>query len=126
MPRVAWSLTDNSSGSPVVYDFQVNPNTFKPPGRIPSIQQNQSSAPNGVTILFQGRDEAPAGQMGGFIHTEAQFNDINEWGNKQFPLILTDDQSTTWEILITGFNLTRLRRAINQWRYDYTIDFISL
>ena len=33
MVHVAWTLTDNSTGSPVVYTFPINPNEFEAPGR---------------------------------------------------------------------------------------------
>lgn len=126
MAHVAWTLTDNSTGSPVVYSFPVNPNTFQSPGRQASISQESTTAPNGTTILFQGQDKAPTGSFGGAIMSASMLADIQTWANKWYVLTLTDDQSRTWDILITGLSLDRLRRATNQNRFNYQIDFLAI
>jgi hypothetical protein len=126
MPRVAWTLTDNSTGSPVVLTFPINPNEFTAPARSANIKEEIGIAPNGVPVLFQGRDAPKRGSFSGAITSEAQYNDWQTWMNKWYPMTLTDDQSQTWDILITNFSLQRLRRAINQWRYDYSVEFIQV
>ncbi len=126
MAHVAWTLTDNSTGSPVVFSFPINPNDFKPPGRVATIVSEIGTAPGGSVVLFQGRDQNRKGSMSGLVNTETFYTNLTIEVDKPYPLTLTDDQSTTWDILIVGVNWTRLRRATNQWRYDYTIDFIEV
>jgi hypothetical protein len=126
MPHVAWTLTDNSSGSPVVYSFPINPNTFDPPGREANIVQESLTAPNAQPLIFQGRDKVNTGSMTGLVNTEAFYQDLQLWADKHYVMVLTDDQGRSWNILITSVKWTRLRRAINQSRFDYTIDFLEV
>ena len=126
MPHVAWTLTDNSTGSPVIYSFPINPNQFDVPGRTAQIESQTTTGPNGTTVLFQGKDEPPKGSMSGAVTSEAMRLDLETWTDKWYVLTLTDDQSRAWDILITNFSYSRLRRATNQNRFDYKIDFLEI
>ena len=124
MPQ--WTLTDNSTGSPVVFTFDINPREYTPPGRKGRFQTQTTVASGGQAVLFQGRDEVPSGSFTGAVRTQSFYNGIDAEAAKWYPLVLTDDQGTTWDIIITNINWTRLKRATNQWRYDYTIEFIEV
>ena len=126
MAHVAWTLTDNSTGSPVVYSFPINPKEFEPPGRTANIGAEVALAPNGQPVVFQGRDKIGQGNMTGIINSQTMYDDLKEWTAKWYPMTLTDDQATAWNILITDFKWNRLRKATNQWRYDYTITFLEV
>lgn len=126
MARTAWTLTDSSTGSPVVYSFEINPNDFTPPGRTANFKEEQVTAPNGNTILFQGRDSVKTGTMSGAVLTQQQYSDIQTWGNKWVPLTLTDDLGNSWDIVIRSLKWKRLKRANNPYRHDYTIEFTVL
>lgn len=124
MARVAWTLTDYSAGVPLVFEFPINPNTFTPPGRSASISQEQSTA--GQAVIFQGRDAIARGTMAGLVNTQSFYEELEQWGDKWYVLELTDDQGSTWEILITNISWTRVKRATNHWRYDYSIEFLEV
>lgn len=126
MARTAWTLTDNSTGTPVVFSFDKNPNEFKRPGREASIKEDTVTAPNGTRIFFQGRDKARKGSMKGAVFTQTEFNNIETWGNKWVPLTLTDDLGGSWDIVIQKLTWTRIRRANNPYRHDYEIEFYVL
>ncbi len=121
-----WTLTDNSTGSPVVFTFPVNPNEFTPPNRQATIGVTMGTAPNGIAVVMQGRDGLRRGAMSGGVNTETFFNNLTTETDKAYPLVLTDDQGTTFDILVTGVKWTRLRRANNQWRYNYSIEFLEV
>lgn len=123
---VAWTLTDNSTGSPVVFTFPINPNAFTPPGRVANVIGELGTAPNSQAILFQGRDRIRNGSMSGIVNSESFYNNLTTEADKAYPLTLTDDQASTWEILVSTIGWTRLRRAGNLWRYDYKIDFLEV
>jgi hypothetical protein len=114
-----WTLTDNSSGSPVVLTFDINPVGFDPPGRTATIQTRSTSAPNGQPIMFQGHDEIPRASFKGAVITETFYNSLVTWSAKRYPLVLADDEGSTWTILITEWKWSRVKRR-NPWRYDYT------
>lgn len=126
MAHVAWTLTDNSTGTPDVFSFPINPNEFIPPGRKANIATELGTAPNSPVVVFQGRDQLSQGQMSGAVNSETFYDDLQTWTDKWYVLTLTDDQARSWDILITGMSWKRLRRANNQWRFDYTIDFIEV
>jgi hypothetical protein len=124
--RVAWTLTDNSTATPVTYSFEVNPKQFELPGRTSKLTQSATTAPNGQTIVSQGVDEVARGSFTGSIRTEAQFNNVRTWVDKWYPLTLTDDQGSPWEVIVQNYKLQRVKTANNQWRYEYTLEFLSL
>ncbi len=121
-----WTLTDNSTGSPVIYTFPINPNEFDPPGRTSTVQSEQTTAPNGQHIVFQGRDVVSRGSFSGLVNSETFHDSLEVESDKFYVLTLTDDQASTWDILTTNFSWTRVRRASNQWRYDYTWEFMEI
>jgi hypothetical protein len=126
MPHVAWTLTDNSSGSPVIYSFPINPNEFDPPGRDVNHTSESLTAPNAQPLIFQGREQVARGSMAGLVNTEAFYQNLQTWADKHYVMVLTDDQARTWNILITSVKWTRLRKANNQSRFDYTIEFLEV
>jgi hypothetical protein len=123
---VQWTLTDNSTGTPDVFTFPINPNTFEPPNRRARVTPEYSSAGSGSRILFQGQDETPRGSFGGVINAQVQHEDMVLWGAKWYPLVLADDLGNTWNILITDYKETRLNRHLYPHRYDYTIEFLVI
>ncbi len=121
-----WTLTDNSTGSPVVMTFILNPNAFDPPGYSPNIQQEQATAPGSPVVVFLGRMKAAPGTFSGIIHNVAWLGLADEWFTKWYPMTLADDEGRTWDILITNYTKKRLKRAINRDRHDYTVDFMEI
>lgn len=126
MPHVAWTLTDESTGTPVVFSFPINPNDFDPPARKAGVTWMRSTAPNGQALIFQGLNEVAEGQMAGAVLTAQFFTDLDVWASKWYPLTLVDDLANSYEILITGITWKRLNRHTHPHRYDYTIKFVEI
>ena len=126
MARTAWTLEDNSTGSTVTYSFPYNPNAFTPPGRQASFSQQQTVSTTGASVLFQGRDKSPTGQLSGRARSQSQVSDIDTWCDKWYPLILTDDLGRSWNIIIQNVKWSRVRKVNNVWLHNYTIDFIEV
>jgi hypothetical protein len=120
-----WTLTDFSSGAPEVLTFEWNPNKFDPPGRSANITADLTTAPNGTTILFQGRDKVRKSTFEGAVGSQTFYQDLDTWKDKWYPLQLVDDQGNTWTILIEEWKWTRVKRR-NPWRFDYTAQVIVL
>ena len=121
-----WTLTDNSTGTPEVLTFDWNPDSFNPPGRQGTTQNSLTTAPNGQLIVFQGRDQARTARFSGKVGTQSFFTSLDTWKDKWYPLVLTDDQGQTWDIVIQQWTWERIRRANNQWRYNYTAEVLVL
>lgn len=124
MPHVAWTLTDNSTGSPEVWPFPINPNEFVPPNRRANITEEMAVAANGNPVLFQGRDQVRRGSMSGASRGSQMFTDLVAWTSKWYPLVLTDDLTNSYQILIVDVTWKRLHRTNEPHRYDYTIEFL--
>jgi len=72
--------------------------------------------------MFMGRPALPELHFSGSIRTEQAYNDMLEWMSKWNPMMLTDDQGSTWTVLIKKYTPKRLRKANNQWRFNYTVE----
>lgn len=117
-----WKLTDYSTGSPVEYEFPINPNAFSHPGKDIDVKNEQTVATTGSVVMFMGRPKVPDLSFSGSIRTEQTYNDMVTWMHKWNPLQLTDDQGNTWTIIIKKYAPTRLRKANNQWRFNYVVE----
>jgi hypothetical protein len=116
-----WTITDNSTGSPVVWTFPMNPIEFDHPGRKASIQIETTTGSIGGTILFQGRDGVPVLTFGGTINSATFYSELRAELDKWNDLILTDDQGATWNIIVDSYSMQRKKSSLNQHRYSYNV-----
>ena len=119
-----WKITDYSTGSAVAWTFPVNPNTFNAPGRSSTLKQETATAPTGGTILFQGRDSTREISFGGVVNSETFHDELRAELDKYNALEITDDQGSTFNVVVKTYSMTRVKRALNQWRYDYEVKAI--
>ena len=116
-----WTLTDNSTGSPVVFTFPMNPIEFEHPGRDANIIMETTTGSTGGTIMFQGRDAVPQLSFSGKVTSETFYNDFRAELDKWYDLVLTDDQGASWNVIVTNYTFKRNKSAINHHRYDYSV-----
>jgi hypothetical protein len=121
MAFTQWTLTDNSTGTPVVWTFPMNPREFTHPGRQASVVTETTTGSIGGTIMFQGQDAVPTLSFAGTINSETFYTQLRAELNKWYDLILTDDQGTSWSIIIDSFTMERKKSALNQHRYTYNV-----
>lgn len=57
----------------------------------------------------------------GLVNTQTFYNELRTELDKYYPLEVTDDQGQSWYVIVESYQFTRLRRALNQWRYDYDV-----
>jgi len=119
-----WKITDNSTGTPVVWTFPINPNAFTHPGRAASLTQERTVANTGNTIIFQGADAATQLSFSGIVNSETFYNELRTQLNKWYVLGLTDDQNASWNIVVKSYSMTRVRKALNHYRFDYEVTAI--
>jgi hypothetical protein len=120
-----WTLTDNSTGTPVVLTFDINPYKFSPPGRSANLSTQTTTAPNGARIMFQGYDKPSTASFTGRALTQSFYTTLDTWKDKGYPMTLTDDQGNTWNVIITGWKWERLKRT-NLWAYEYNAEVTVL
>jgi hypothetical protein len=117
----SWTITDNSTGSPVVFTFPISPNSFEPPGRQAQIKAEGTTGSAGGTIMFQGRDAVPELSFSGTINSETFHDNLLAEFDKWYDLILTDDQGAQWNIVFVNYTLERKKSATNHHRYQYNV-----
>lgn len=120
-----WTLTDSSTGSPVVFTFTINPVAADHPGRKSTITSETSTGPNGQVIMFQGKDKVQRMKIEGAVLTQVFFQALTAESEKFYPMVLTDDEGRTHTVIFEAINWKRIKRR-NPWRYDYTITFVVL
>lgn len=123
MARTAWTLTDNSTGSPVALSFAVNPNSANYPGRAAKLSIQAGTSPTATTILFQGRDALPQFSFSGKVLGQAFYQDLDTWKDKWYPLVLADDLGNTWNVLVQSFTFKRINRHNEPWTFDVNASF---
>jgi len=116
-----WTITDNSTGTPSVYTFPINPREFTWPGRTAKINEETTTGSVGNTILFQGRDDVPTLSFTGTITSQTFRDGLRAELDKFYDLVLTDDQGDSWNIIVQSYNMKRLKSASNQFRYEYSV-----
>jgi len=80
----------------------------------------------GNTIVFQGADKPRMLKFGGIVNSATFYDELREQLDKWYTLRLTDDQDGSWDIVIKTYTFKRIRRALNQHRFDYEVTAIVL
>lgn len=111
---------------PESYTFSVNPNEGGTPGRTKKIGQQATAAPDGKTLLFEGRDEVQTIDISGTILTQAQLDAFTAWSDKRHQVRVTDDLGRQYWVYITTFSATRNRRASHPWHHSYQMSMLIL
>lgn len=120
---VKWRFDDPSSSSDS-YVFEINPNDDGLPGYRKNFQISSTSAPEGKTLVMEGRDEPRRGSFSGVSLTDTQHNAFITWFNKRNQIQVTDDLGREFMIIIESYQPTRRWTRTYNYRHDYTIDYI--
>jgi hypothetical protein len=121
MAVVRWQFFD-PVGS-VTYQFELNPNDGGSPSYDKRINYENTSAPDGKTLIFEGRDEVQKLEWSGVILTQAHYDAYVTWWEKRRQIKVTDDFGRQFWIYLTSFKPTRRIRGqrVYPWRHDYSI-----
>lgn len=117
MPR--WTFYDPLI--PVTYTFEISPNDGGTPSRKKGITYQNTAAPDGKTLIFQGRDDAMTMSFSGTLLSEAQLDAFNTWYDKQHQIRVTDDLSRQFWIFITEFDPKRAFSVSHPWKHTYQV-----
>lgn len=116
---VRWTLYDPIDTT--TYTMQVNPKEGGSPGRKKNVGYSNTSAPDGKTIMFEGRDDPQTLEWSGTILTEQHLNDLETWFLKRRQVQLTDDLGRQYWIYITEYTPKRERAVHSPWKHSYTM-----
>ncbi len=118
MAVVRWTFYDPGSGD--TYEFHINPNTG---GSLPfkkNFMYHTTAAPDGKTLIFQGRPEIQTLEFSGTILEQAHFDAFVAWWRMQNQVRITDDLGRQFWAVIQDFEPQRVASAIYAWKHTYT------
>ena len=121
---VRWTFTDYQ-GSPVTtYTVPMNPNAGGLPEFHKQIQYQNTAAPGGNVLMFEGPDQPPKTTVSGTILEEAHYQAFRSWYLKRRPVQIQDDLGNTWIVYITDLTFTRQRSAIYPWKMTFQMNYV--
>lgn len=121
MARVGWILYDPVDSE--TYNFPINPNDGGSPSYKKNMVYENTAAPDGKVLMFEGRDDPKQTSFSGILLTEGQYNSFVTWFQKRHQVAITDDLGRTFSIYITSFDPKRKRSAIHPWKHEYTCEY---
>lgn len=119
MSVTKWTFTDpvTSAG----YTFIINPSEGGSPSYEKNIQYQNTAAPDGKVLSFEGRDNPKRLEFSGVLFTEAEYDAFVEWWDKRYQVVITDDLGRTFTILIESFVPKRERAVHSPWKHSYDV-----
>ncbi len=121
MSVVRWSFTDPITSA--TYSFNMNPNAGGSPQYKKKILTQNTTAPGGNVLLFEGADEPRTGTVSGTILELSHYQAIVDWWEKRYPVVMTDDLGRTQTIYITEFLPERVRAANHPYKHTFTMNY---
>lgn len=118
-PLVRWSFYDPSTVE--TYTFPINPSEGGTPTRQKQFVYQSTSAPDGKTIVFEGRQQPKRINFSGTVLDEAHYTALNTWFDHHNQIRLTDDLGRQFYIVIEQLDMTRKRNASTPWKHDYKV-----
>lgn len=119
---VKWQFHDPSLGED--YTFEINPNEDGLPGYQKNFAYQNTTAPNGKVLMFEGLEEPRQGSFSGVTLSENQHLAFIHWYEKRNQIEVTDDLGRTFKIVITGYEPTRRWTRSHPYRHDYTMNYV--
>lgn len=124
MPAWRWTVYDPVTA--VTWTFPINPHAGGTPSRRKRIDSQNTSAPGGKTLLFEGQDEVQEISCDGTILDQALHDALVAWWEKRYQVQLTDDLGRVMWVYLKTFEPKRARNAERPWKHQYTITAVIL
>lgn len=119
MAVVRWKFYDGSTAEE--HTFEINPNAGGSLEYEKNLIEQNTCAPGGRTLIFEGADNPPKLEFSGPILTESQHVAFLYWWNKRRQIRITDDLGREYWVYITSYKPVRKRSYLYPWRHDYTM-----
>lgn len=118
MPVVKWVFSD-----PIELDswtFEINPNAGGSPQYKKNFTFSSPAAPDGSTIMMQGRSDPLTLEFTGVILSESQYKTMVDWWYRQCVIQITDDLLRQYYVVFTDFSPKRERAIHYPWKHSYS------
>jgi hypothetical protein len=121
---VRWTFQDLTTLQ--TYTMAVNPREDNTPGFEKSFAIEQTTAPGGKTLVFEGTDRPRRGGFSGALYTESEYTTLWEWWDRRNQIRITDDLGRSFTVIFETYMPKRKRSYDHPWRHDYEITYIVL
>lgn len=101
------------------YTFEISPNEHEAPTRRKKMAVEETSAPDGRTILFEGRREVAKTTWSGVLLSQEQFDEFDVWFEKPYQIKVTDDRGVEYWVYLESWEPTRQRARHYPWKHQY-------
>lgn len=118
MAVVRWVFHDPSNATPD-HTFAFNPADFTGPSYEKSFVYQATAAPEGRTLVFEGRDTPKKITWNGTVYTQAEYEAMVLWWGKRNQIEITDDLGRTYSVITETFNPKRRKAYHFPWCHDY-------
>ena len=102
------------------YELHINPRDLDGPSYDKTITYQNTTAPGGKTLVFEGQDATQTIGGSGAILLQAHYEVWVLWFQKRRQIRLTDDLGRVMWIYVTAFKPTRKRSREYPWRHEFT------
>jgi len=106
----------------IEYTLAINPLDLDGPSYDKTITYENTSAPDGQTVIFEGQDAPQKIGGSGTILEQAHYDAWVLWFEKRRQIRLTDDLGRVLWIYITSFKPKRKRSREFPWRHEFTFE----
>jgi hypothetical protein len=108
------------------YTLHLNPREGGNPQHRKRINYQNTSAPGGMTLIFEGQDEVRELTWDGVILEQAHYDALYAWWDKRRQILLTDDLGRQYWIYIISFEPKRVRAAHHPNKHEYSMKALIL
>lgn len=119
-----WTFFDPNGSTTAT--FLINPNEGGTPSRRRNIAYVNTAAPDGRTLMFEGRRDPNAIEFSGVILESAQIDMFNTWFEKGNQIRMTDDLGRSFWIVILEFTPKRIYKAQRPWKHTYSVRAVEV
>lgn len=116
---VRWIFYD--PGTSQTYTMAINPKEGGTSGYKKVFTFANTSAPDGKTLVFQGRPEVGTLEFTGTIFEQTELDAFVLWWTKQNQIVITDDLGRSFSVVIQEFIPKRIRAQQHPWKHTYSI-----
>jgi hypothetical protein len=120
MAVVRWVFYDPATAES--YTFAINPTSGGSPSYEKTFQYQNTAAPDGKVLVFEGRQAVKKLSFEGKILEQTHYDAFVTWFNKANQIRVTDDLGRTFYIIIEKFDPKRERAVHSPWKHSYTVD----
>lgn len=124
MPVHRWTMWDPESDTTLT--FPMNPVEGSLPSFEANITQHPTVAPDGMVLLFEGRDAAQTFPFSGWVLTQTHYQFLVNWFRLKRQVRVTDDLGNQFWLYLTKFTPTRKRSINFDWLIEYDAEAIIL